>query len=254
MTTVGDIGLTGSGRLNSGNAQDAAVPLLVSYLDDVALRTAGRLGEVAGVAVTLSVANAPATIGSSSALALDVDLLQYSIGVGPCLHALQSGEGMYVPDLAQDHRWQDYGPRAAAAGAASCISAPVLVSGAPVAVLKVYSGAVDGLSAEQRELAALVALEISGGIALAERLTTQAEELDDRVDAMDTRRVIDLAIGILMERSRASASEAFDLVRRYSQHYNIKLREAAVQIVTSVSGTPDPRAPFRPRGTAVEIR
>ena len=253
MTTVGDIGLTGSGRLSSGNALDAAVPLLVSYLDDVALRTAGRLGEVAGVAVTLSVAYAPVTIGSSSALALDVDLLQYSIGVGPCLHALQSGEGMYVPDLAHDYRWQDYGPRAAALGAAACISAPVLVAGDPVAVLKVYSGAVDGLSAEQRELAASVAVEISGGIALAERLTTQAEELDDRVDAMDTRRVIDLAIGVLMERSRVSASEAFDLVRAYSQHYNIKLREAAAQIVTSVSGTPDLRAPFRPRGK-VETR
>ena len=254
MTTVGDIGLTGKGRPSSRNALGEAAPLLVSYLDDVALRTAGRLGEVAGVAVTLSVANAPVTIGSSSALALDVDLLQYSIGVGPCLHALRSGEGMYVPDLAQDHRWRDYGPRAAALGAASCVSTPVLVSGDPLAVLKVYSGAVDGLSAEQRELAALVAVEISGGIALAERLTSQAGELDDRVDAMDTRRVIDLAIGILMERSRASASEAFDLVRRYSQQYNIKLRDAAGQIVTSVSGTPDPRAPFRSRGATVESR
>ena len=94
-------------------------------------------------------------------------------------------------------------------------------------------------------------MEISGGIALAERLTTQAGELDDRVDAMDTRRVIDLAIGILMERSRTSASEAFDLVRRYSQQYNIKLREAAGQIVTSVSGTSDSRAPFRNRGKVV---
>jgi AmiR/NasT family two-component response regulator len=59
--------------------------------------------------------------------------------------------------------------------------------------------------------------------------------------------VIDLAIGILMERSRISESEAFDLVRRYSQQYNVKLREAAAQIVTSVSGSSDPRAPFRAR-------
>jgi GAF domain-containing protein len=248
MTTVGHFGVTGTGRLSSGSALDAAAPLLVGYLDDVALRTAGRLGEVAGVAVTLRVADEPVTMGSSSALALDVDLLQYSIGLGPCLHALQFGEGMYVPDLAQDDRWKDYGPRAAALGAASCVSAPVLVAGEPAAVIKVYSAAVDGLSAEQRELAAMVAVEISGGIALAERLTRQAWELDDRVDAMDTRRVIDLAIGILMERSRTSASEAFDLVRRYSQQYNIKLREAASQIVTGVSGTPDPRAPFRTRG------
>jgi GAF domain-containing protein len=248
MVTAGSIGVTGTGPASSRKALDAAAPLLVSYLDDVAVRTAGRLGEVAGVAVTLRVAQAPVTVGSSSSLALDVDLLQYSIGVGPCLHALQSGQGMYVPDLARDHRWQGYGPRAAALGAASCVSTPVLVAGDPVAVIKVYSGAIDGLSPEQRELAALVALEISGGIALAERLATQAGELDDRVDAMDTRRVIDLAIGILMERSKTSAAEAFDLVRRYSQHYNVKLRDAAAQIVTSVSGSPEPPAPFRTRG------
>ena len=147
MTRAGYTGVTGTGPLSSGNALDAAAPLLASYLDDVALRTAGRLGDVAGVAVTLRVADAPVTIGSSSALALDVDLLQYSIGVGPCLHALQFGEGMYVPDLARDYRWKDYGPRAAALGAACCVSAPVFVAGDPVAVIKVYSGAVDGLSA-----------------------------------------------------------------------------------------------------------
>ena len=247
MTTVGRIGMAGPGPLAGGDALDVAAPLLASYLEDVAVRTAGRLGEVAGVAVTLRVSNAPVTMGASSDLARDVDLLQYSIGVGSCLHALRSGEGMYVPDLANDYRWLDYGPRAAALGAACCVSSPVFVAGDPVAVIKVYCAAVDGLSAEQRELAAQVAVEISGGIALAERLTTQAWELDDRVDAMDTRRVIDLAIGILMERSRISESEAFDLVRRYSQQYNVKLREAAAQIVTSVSGSSDPRAPFRAR-------
>jgi GAF domain-containing protein len=224
------------------------VPLLAGYLDDIALRTDERLGSVSGVAVTLGGADTPLTVGSSSQLALDTDLLQYAIGVGPCLHALRSGEGMYVPDLGNDDRWEDYGPRAAALGAASCVSTPVSIDGRPLAVLKVYSSVVDGITPEQRELVAQVAKEISGGIRLAQHLTRQANELDDRVSAMDTRRVIDLAIGILMERNKATASESFDLVRRYSQHYNLKLRDAARQIVTGVDGASEEGAPFKRRG------
>ena len=67
---------------------------------------------------------------------------------------------------------------------------------------------------------------------------------------MDTRRVIDLAIGILMERNNATASESLDLLRRYSQHYNLKLRDAARQIVTGVDGASEEGAPFKRRGRA----
>ena len=89
----------------AGVAAHDLVPLLIDYLDDVAIRAADRLGPVGGVAVTLGSTAGPTTVGASSALAVEVDLLQYSIGVGPCLHALSSGVGQYVPDLAADHRW-----------------------------------------------------------------------------------------------------------------------------------------------------
>lgn len=240
-----------------GVAAHDLVPLLLDYLDDVAVRAADRLGSVGGVAVTLGSAGGPLTIGASSALAVDVDLLQYSIGVGPCLQALQSGVGMYVPDLAADHRWADYGPRAAARGAASCISVPVIVHERPAAVFKVYSAEVDGLSTDQRRLADRLAVEIAGGVALAARLAEQAKDLDDRVAAMNTRRAIDLALGMLMERSHCTVEEAFALLRRYSQHFNVKLNDAARQIVESHAGSAAgvDHAPFRSRsGSGPRVR
>jgi hypothetical protein len=95
---------------------DLLAPLTV-YLDDVAARAADRLEPTAGVAITLGMTDVPLTIGASTDLARDVDLIQYEIGKGPCLHALHHGIGMYVPDLASDTRWGEYGPRAAARGA-----------------------------------------------------------------------------------------------------------------------------------------
>jgi len=235
-----------AGRPASNPASHEVVPLLLDYLDDVAVRTAERLGPIGGVAVTMEKESDPLTVGSSGTLPLKVDQLQYAIGKGPCLHALHTGEGLYVPDLARDERWDDYGPKAAALGAASCVSLPVLVAGRVAGVLKAYGREIDGISAEQREVVAEVAVEIAGGIALARRLALQARELDDRAAAMDTRRVIDLALGVLMERTGSDVEAAFALLRRYSQHYNVKLNDAARQVLGAMPGqSPDlERAPF----------
>jgi len=94
-----------------------------------------------------------------------------------------------------------------------------------------------------------VALEVAGGIRLAVNLGAQAQLLDDREAAMHTRRVIDLALGVLMERQQCGADEAFTLLRMLSQHQNVKLRDAAHQVLLSVSGagSEDAFAPFNDR-------
>jgi GAF domain-containing protein len=239
-----------------GPASVALVPLLSDYLDDVATRTAARLEDVAGVAVTLKVADGPLTVGASNDLAAEVDAIQYEVGIGPCLFALREGIGNYVPDLANDHRWRDYGPRAAARGAASCVSVPVLVDDEPVAVVKVYDSRVNGITESQRALASAVATDISSGIGLARRLSVQAHTIDDRESAMDTRRVIDLALGVLMERTHCTAEEAFALLRQQSQASNVKLRDIARQVVENVAGTrsADARSPFKQPGERLSRR
>jgi AmiR/NasT family two-component response regulator len=49
--------------------------------------------------------------------------------------------------------------------------------------------------------------------------------------ALAMRDVIGQAQGILMERDRISARQAFDVLRRASQHLNIKLRDVAQALV-----------------------
>ncbi|MGS0686298.1 GAF and ANTAR domain-containing protein [Nakamurella sp. GG22] len=241
----------GSAGGQSPNTAEADVlPLLTDYLDDVAARMELRLGDVAGVGITLKVDGAPFTAGASSTLAREVDLIQYRIGRGPCLDALQHGVGHYVPDLAADGRWGSYGPSAAARGAASCLSVPVLVNEQPAAVLKVYSAQRDGLTADQQARASESAPEIAGGVALARHLSRQAQLLDDRVAAMTTRRVIDMAIGILMQRLDSDPDTAFTLLRSISQTRNVKLRDVAQDLVASLPGS-GPKAfdaPFKARG------
>lgn len=249
-----------SARSRSGQSSEV-LELIDAYLDQLAHDTHRLLGDVAGVGVTIAdVDGRPLTIGASSALAREVDELQYRIGHGPCLNALRGGGGNYVASLASDRRWGSYGAEAALLGAACCLSVPVETSDGVVAVMKVYAAVVDGLSVEQRRIGHDAARVAAGGIGLAQRLSSTSAELADRVTAMDSRRVIDLALGILMERAQCSPDEAFTLLQRYSQTRNVKVRAVAVEVVGGkvpvVDGVepeesdPVQVAPFRTRGAA----
>ena len=56
--------------------------------------------------------------------------------------------------------------------------------------------------------------------------------------------LIGQAQGILMERERITAGQAFDILRRASQHLNTKLREVAQELVETgerpSTGNPSP--------------
>ncbi|GHC36407.1 hypothetical protein GCM10010308_63630 [Streptomyces vinaceusdrappus] len=54
-----------------------------------------------------------------------------------------------------------------------------------------------------------------------------ARTIDQLENAMETRHAIGEAMGILMERHRMNEDDAFDVLRRLSQHHNIKLRDVA---------------------------
>ena len=49
--------------------------------------------------------------------------------------------------------------------------------------------------------------------------------------ALATREMIGQAQGILMERERITPDQAFDILRRASQHLNVKLRDVAQNLV-----------------------
>ena len=49
--------------------------------------------------------------------------------------------------------------------------------------------------------------------------------------AMESRAVIEQAKGVLMARDRCTPDEAFAVLRRISQHGNVKLRDLAQTVV-----------------------
>ncbi len=80
--------------------------------------------------------------------------------------------------------------------------------------------------------------EASRALRLAVRLSDQVQLTSQLETAMASRSVIDQAIGIIMGQNRCSPTEAFEILRRASNHRNVKLREIAGEIVTRLGGEP----------------
>ncbi|WP_406602119.1 GAF and ANTAR domain-containing protein [Lentzea kristufekii] len=153
-------------------------------------------------------------------VAIELDELQYDLVEGPCLDVADpAGPAVAAaPDLAAER------------GLGAVLSTALLpdvqsprLSGA----LNIYSRRPHGLDETDQAIALLLATHASLALAHTEAVdiaTLQAEQLRR---AIDSRDVIGQAKGILMARRGLTADEAFDLLRRSSQHLNVKLVELA---------------------------
>ena len=164
-------------------------------------------------------------------LALDADELQYAEGYGPCLDAGRAGEVLLVRDTRTEDRWPEYTARAAEHGIGSSLSLPLPFQYATVGALNTYAVRPDAFSDEDVARGEEVATWVALAIGNAESSSMTNQELRDLRTAMVSRATIEQAKGVLMERYRVTAEQAFTLLARASQHGNVKLRDVADELV-----------------------
>jgi len=168
---------------------------------------------------------------------LEVDNMQYRTGEGPCLDAIAQRVSFYADDLLTDPRWPSFGPKAAEAGMRSLLSF-CLFGEATLGALNLYAQLPRAFGATDRATGLIFATH--AGVALAaaaeledatEALAVETRRLRNLDGALASRQLIGQAEGILMQRELITADQAFDLLRRASQHLNTKLREVAQYVV-----------------------
>jgi len=160
----------------------------------------------------------------------EIDAFQHDAGEGPCLDAMTQGMTFYAGDLGDDTRWPRFGPVAMARGIRSVLALPLFGDGT-LGALNLYGRYPRAFGVIDRARGLLLAGVAS--LALSSARTHESEErrLANLHAALATREIIGQAQGILMERERITAEEAFDILRRASQHLNLKLREVAKTLV-----------------------
>jgi len=186
--------------------------------------------------VTLLRRRKAATVASSCPEAARMDELQYRFDEGPCLAAAREQIIVHVPDLDVESRWPDYVHAVREKGAASILGVPFELEGEAQGALNLYSNTPRGFAPEAVDAAVSYAREVSKALRLAVRIGQLKDAKDNLEAAMQSRTVIDLALGIIMAQNRCSQEAAFTILRSASSSRNVKLRELAGNIVASTSG------------------
>lgn len=137
----------------------------------------------------------------------------------------------YARQLADPTRWPELAATATNLGVASAVSHGLFVhqpaQRSALGVFSFFSATPDAFGEEDLEFASILSAYVSVAVAMAQR----RDEVDRREAALhrglSTRDIIGQAKGILMERQKLSAGEAFDQLRRASQQLNRKLADVA---------------------------
>ncbi|MGG7655395.1 GAF and ANTAR domain-containing protein [Kocuria rosea] len=206
-------------------------------------------------AVTLLRDGRVGTVASSNARALVLDEIQYDYGDGPCLTAARQQLIVHAPDLAQGP-WPEYGQAAAAQGVHAAVAAPFDLPGPDKAALNVYAGTRDAFDEDAIAAITQEVVAASTALRLALRLAKHQDTETDLAAAMSSRTAIDVAVGILIGQQHCTQQEAFDLLAAAAARRNLKVRDLAVELVTSTTGQAPTthfntsEAPWAARGTA----
>lgn len=214
-------------------------------LCDIAARTISRSMELPVVcAVTLSRRRRTTTAAWSDPEARIMDEIQQNYGAGPCLHAMNTGTTVLIPDTRTDPRWPEYGVAIAHLGQLSVLAVPLTLDEDAKAALNIFAPAVNAFDSDALESAELFAANAQTALRLAVRVATGQQLAADLRAAMESRTAIDLAAGIIMGQNRCSQEDAMGILVKASSSRNQKLRTVAEHLVASVSSDSRPVTHF----------
>lgn len=168
----------------------------------------------------------------SDDFSLQLDLLQYAVGSGPCLDAIKHDSPFMVPDLRHETRWPEYTASALSMGVRSIFAHPLhLVDhDRTIASLNLYSDTADAFRDRANSGEAAV---VSTFAAMGTSIALSQSKADQLEDALRTNREIAMAMGVLMGRHSISRDSALSLMRLASQHSNQKISVIADEIIAT---------------------
>lgn len=157
---------------------------------------------------------------------IEVYNLQIDAGEGPLMTSLRDQSTVLVRDTMIDDRWPEWAAKVAGLGVRSVLDVPLAVGAdkRSVGVLGLYGAEPDAFGLDDEAIAHILARHASVAVA-----TARHEETMTR--AVDARKLVGQAMGILMERYDVEGDRAFAILRRYSQDTNTKLRDVAQELI-----------------------
>ncbi len=163
------------------------------------------------------------TRASTGDLPRQIDEMQDRIKEGPCLDSVWEQRTVRIDDMRDEPRWPRFAAEAVELGVLSSLSFQLFVQGDNLGALNLYAREPHAFGEESED----VGLVLSAHAAVALAGAQQEQHLRR---AVDNRDLIGQAKGILMERYKLTADQAFQLLARASQQTNRKLVDIAEEL------------------------
>jgi GAF domain-containing protein len=163
-------------------------------------------------------------IAATDPVVEDLYQTQADKGDGPLLTALAGRATVTVHDVTTETRWPGWQAKAAEFGIGSVLHIPMVTHVRTTGALSLFHTKPHAFGDDDEAIAHILAQHACVAVATALQDETMAQ-------AVDARRLVGQAMGILMERFDVDGDRAFAILRRYSQTTNTKLRDVAQHLI-----------------------
>ncbi len=190
--------------------------------------------------ISLLIEGEPATAAVSDRLTVEVDVVQYQTGEGPCLAALEHSNIIRIDVLGKDERFPRFAPGALAVDVESVLSVPLTTGGQSVGALNLYSrvrDAFDSRTAESLQPIADYAAEV---LSTSPLYAYSLEAVDGLVETLESRALISQAVGVIVASEDLRIEEAFDRLRRLALESGESMRAVAEWVLQERPSGPVP--------------
>lgn len=187
------------------------------------------------MSVTVKSEHGMLTSNASDEVARELDQVQYRLGVGPCVDAVNQHRTIGLDIDGEDGRYAQFVQSAQPRFITAVLSMPLTVRELEtIGALNYYSATVDHFEDDAVHTASLFARQAAVLLANAVAYAASTNTIDELYDALRTREIIGEAKGIIMVKEECSPEQAFERLRRMSQHTNRKLRDVAEELVRAL--------------------
>ena len=193
--------------------------------------------------IVLLIDGEPTSIAVTDRFTIEIDLVQYDTGEGPCLAAMNDGDVVRIDILERDSTFTRFAPGALDRGLQSVLSTPLAANGRTVGALNMYSTRTNAFDDRTSEAVRPIAEYAGQAIAASPLYAYSLDMVDGLVEDMETRALIEQATGVLMANQEETSGDALGQLRELAMRSGESMRTVAGWVLEErpTSASPDVR-------------
>lgn len=216
------------------------LPAKLETVVSIAKRT---LPDCDAAGISLLIDGQPTTSAVSDRLAVEIDLVQYETGQGPCLAAISDSNVVRIDILERDSRFSRFAPGALAQDINSVLSLPLIAGDQVVGALNLYSRSPNAFDARTEQAAQPLADHAAEVVGTSPLYAYSLEMVDGLVESLENQAIIAQATGIIMATEQRTSEEALGRVRTLALESGESMRTVAGWVIAEHPTGPSPVAP-----------